>query len=221
MKKVLFLLITVVLLSCSGSGLGGSSVDDPKITGEMIAFLLSAKPANTDDGLYLYRNPATRRVVEQFYAGITSDWLVSQAILAAADANDVPLPLAFSVAWVESEYRIRAVNRNAASLDRGLFQLNSRSFPQLKEEEFFNPLTNARHGLAHLRFCLKEGENEVVALAMYNAGAQRVRKGTPYTTLHYVARALEYRQELEEAFQALIRDGGKIARLGAAPPEDS
>jgi soluble lytic murein transglycosylase-like protein len=221
MKKVAFVLITLILISCSQSGQSGLSTEGPAITGEMIAFLLSEKPPNIDTGLFLYRNPTTRPVVERFYAGVTSDAVVAKAILAAAEANDIPLPLAFSLAWVESEYRIRAVNRNAGSLDRGLFQLNSRSFPQLKEEEFFNPATNAWHGLAHLRFCLKEGENEVVALAMYNAGAQQVRRGTPYTTLNYVARTLEYRQGIEVSFQALIQDSGKIANLGAAPPEDS
>lgn len=221
MKKVLILLVSLILLSCSGIRHGEDPLEGPRITGEMIAFLLSEKPEGFDDGLFLYRNPTTRPVVERFYAAVTADRVVAQAILAAADANDIPLPLAFSVAWAESEYRIRAVNRNSASLDRGLFQLNSRSFPQLREEDFFNPAVNARHGLAHLRYCLQEGSNEVVALAMYNAGAQRVRRGTPYTTLHYVARALDYRRGLEDSFQALIEHGSRVATFGGPPPEDS
>jgi len=222
MKNVVFLLIPLVLLSCTGSQGGISDRGhNAAITTEMIAFLLSAKPDGTDEGLYLYRNPTTRFVVERFYAGVTADLGVTQAILAAAEANDIPLPLAFSLAWVESEYRVRAVNHNPRSLDRGLFQLNSRSFPHLKEEDFFNPVTNARLGLSHLRFCLREGQNEVVALAMYNAGTQRVRTGTPYTTLHYVARTLEYRRELEQSFDSLIQDWGRVARLEARPPEGS
>lgn len=217
MKKVAFALVTLVLLSCSGSSQGDGPAREPALTGEMIAFLLSQKPPEIDEGLFLYRNATTRAVVEQFYTAVTSDATVTGAILAAAAANDIPLPLAFSVAWVESHYRVRAVNHNVGSLDRGLFQLNSRSFPRLREEEFFNPVVNAHHGLAHLRFCLAEGQNEVVALAMYNAGAQRVRKGTPYSTLHYVARALEYRQGLEESFEELLQNTGRIAQRASSP----
>jgi len=221
MKNVAFVLLALLLLSSTGSQPSGLPAGGTPISAELIAFLLSGKPEEADAGLFLYRNPTTRFVVEEFYSGVTADRGVALAILAAAEAHDIPLPLAFSVAWEESKYRIRAVNHNARSLDRGLFQLNSRSFPHLDVEEFFNPVINARHGLSHLRFCLKEGKNEVVALAMYNAGTQRVRAGTPYTTLHYVARALEYRRELEESFASLIEQWGRVARLATVPPEDS
>lgn len=223
MKNVSLALFVLTLLSCrvGDQGFLAGRTGNPDVTAEMISFLLSEKPEGADEGLFLYRNPTTRFVVEDFYAGVTADRGVTHAILTAAEVNDIPLPLAFSVAWVESEYRVRAVNHNARSLDRGLFQLNSRTFPYLQEEEFFNPLINARHGLSHLRFCLKEGQNEVVALAMYNAGTQRVRSGTPYTTLHYVARALAYRQELEESFGLLIQQWGRLAESGGRPPADS
>ncbi len=87
MKNVAFLLLVVLLLSCTGSDQGGLSggAASPAITAEMIAFLLSGKPEGTDEGLFLYRNPTTRFVVEQFYAGVTADRSVTHAVLAAVE----------------------------------------------------------------------------------------------------------------------------------------
>ena len=88
--------------------------------------------------------------------------------------------------------------RNAASIDRGLFQLNDKSFPELSAEEMFDPETNARNGLTHLRFCMDQSGNEVTALAMYNAGSTKVRNGgTPKRTLDYVSRILAFRETLD------------------------
>jgi soluble lytic murein transglycosylase-like protein len=90
-------------------------------------------------------------------------------------------------------------------VDRGLFQLNSASFPKLGVEDFFNPRTNALYGTAHLAYCLEQGGNEVAALAVYNAGYGRVNKtGTPRSTLDYIYRALNYRSNLEALFEAQV-----------------
>jgi len=105
-------------------------------------------------------------------------------------------------------------------VDRGLFQLNSRTFAFLSEEQLYTPEINARYGLSHLRFCLDEGETELVALAMYNAGATRVRRGTPYSTLNHVAKIMEYRADLEGSFQEMLTDPGRIA-AAMSPAGDS
>lgn len=157
-------------------------------------------PTAGDPGLTLYRNPAARALVIDFYTREVGNPEVVSAILTAADRYDIALPLAFSLAWTESRYRVTARNRNLRSTDRGLYQLNSATFPSLTEQQFFDPSVNARYGLAHLRFCLREGGNTVVGLAMYNAGTYGVRKGTPLSTLHYVAAVLEHRDELESLF---------------------
>jgi soluble lytic murein transglycosylase-like protein len=213
MKKVIYTLIAVVFLSCSGSAHHNAEEYPSILTPETISFLLSEKPEDVDPGLYLYRNKLTRSMVENFYTQVTADREIAQAILAAADTNDISPPLAFSLAWVESSYRVRAVNRNSNSMDRGLFQLNSRTFPKLKEEHFYDPKINAEYGLAHFRYCMETGQNEVVALAMYNAGVNRVRRGTPYTTLHYVARILDNEQQLLESFDQMLTDNKKIAKI--------
>ena len=213
MKNVVYSLITIIFLSCSGSVHKGEAAYPDILTPETISFLLSEKPEEVDPGLYLYRNKLTRPLVERFYTQVTANVEITDAILNAADSNDISLPLAFSLAWAESSFQVRALNYNANSVDRGLFQLNSRTFPNLKEEQFYNPRINAEYGLAHFRYCIEIGKNEVVALAMYNAGVNRVRRGTPYSTLHYVAKILDNKRKLLESFEQMLTDNGEIAEV--------
>lgn len=156
-----------------------------------------------DSGLDLYRESTSRLAVEWFYSHITGSKETAQAILSEADKNDIPLSLAFSLAYVESRYDIKAVHKNAnATIDRGLFQLNSNTFPALTEADFYDPFISAKYGMSHLKFCLNTAGNEVSALAMYNAGTTRVRSNnTPQTTLNYVGSILSYQKMLDSLFE--------------------
>lgn len=152
-----------------------------------------------DPGLFYYRNVLFREVVVAFYTEETGREDITLSVLRWADTHDIPLSLAFALCWVESRYDPLAVNMNTSSIDRGLFQLNSRSFPHLEESDFYSIETNSRHGLEYLRYCLKAGENEIVALAMYNAGRHRVTsRGAPVSTLTYISRIVDYRDELDQ-----------------------
>ena len=156
-----------------------------------------------DRGLQLYRDPNSRGAVEWFYLHITGNRDVTMAILEEAEKNDIPLSLAFALAYTESRYDAKAVNKNNrnGSIDRGLFQLNNRSFPQLKESDFFNPAVSAKYGMSHLRFCMNVAGNEVAALAMYNAGTNKVRAdNTPQSTLNYVGKIKAYQEKLDKLF---------------------
>ncbi len=157
-----------------------------------------------DNGLALYRQPQSRPAVEWFYTHLTGSRRVATAILENADKNDIPLSLAFSLAYVESHFKPNAVNKNTNStIDRGLFQLNSASFPRLDEEDFFDPETSAKYGMTHLRYCMDIAGNEITGLAMYNAGAARVKKNqTPQHTLNYVAKISNYRGYVENQFNS-------------------
>lgn len=162
----------------------------------------AAKIKTGDAGLSLYRQPNSRAAVEWFYLHVTGNRETAMAILEEAEKNDIPLSLAFALAYTESRYDVNAVNKNRnASIDRGLFQLNNRSFPQLKEEDFFNPAVSAKYGMSHLRFCMNVAGNEVAALAMYNAGTNKVRAdSTPQTTLNYVGKIMAYQDKLDKLF---------------------
>lgn len=162
--------------------------------------------SKNDRGLALYRQPQTRPAVEWFYTHVTSSREVALAILENADKNDIPLSMAFALAYVESNFKPRAVNENANyTVDRGLFQLNSASFPRLTEADFFDPQISAKYGMMHLRFCIDVAGNDVTALAMYNAGTSRVKNNnTPRSTLSYVSKIERYRSSLDSMFSSEI-----------------
>jgi soluble lytic murein transglycosylase-like protein len=150
-----------------------------------------------------YRNELTREGVVSIFGNITGSEDLAAVILAKASAFDVSPCLAFALCWEESQYNSRAVNRRNKnrSTDWGLFQLNSASFPDLREKEFFDPELNAYYGMAHLSMCLQSGGSEATGLAMYNAGVNRVRSGkTPRNTREYVSRILKNQQNIEERF---------------------
>jgi hypothetical protein len=215
MKKFTLLTIGVLLLAgCSQKlRLHRQGLWTVPVTREKVALLLAEKPDNADTGLYMYRNPISREMVVDFYNEITGDPRITLPILHYADTYDIPVSLAFSLAWAESRFKIRARNENDRSVDHGLFQLNSKTFASLSEAEFYDPEINAKHGLAHLRFCLDEGQDDLIALAMYNAGTYGVRTGTPYSTLKYVARLFDYQETLERSFQDFLKDSVRIAQI--------
>jgi len=152
--------------------------------------------------LLSYRDEAFSEDVLVFFQGLTGSREIAEAILFNASVYNVPPALAFSLCAEESAYNPRALNHNKnQTIDRGLFQLNSASFPKLKIEDFFDSNINASYGISHLRWCLNVAGTDVSALAMYNAGETRVRSvGTPKSTLDYVSRILRRQLEIEKKF---------------------
>ncbi|MDR2758868.1 MAG: transglycosylase SLT domain-containing protein [Spirochaetaceae bacterium] len=162
--------------------------------------------------LEAYRDPVFKDDVIAFFSLVADSRVLASIILAQAEAYNISPALAFALCKEESQYTARAVSKQNVngSIDRGLFQLNNLSFPQLKEADFFNPETNARHGMAHLRWCLDTAGSELAGLAMYNAGATRVRSdSTPQKTLNYISRIMDSRARIEEAFRVeyLLNEG--------------
>lgn len=202
----------------------GKKIEETSLFAEEVTDSLGVTAANYgkqfDVGLELYRSVHTRTAVEWFYTNVTENRDVALAILQEADKNNIPLSLAFSLAYTESRYKERAVNRNTnSSIDRGIFQLNNKSFPALVEADFFDPYISAKYGMSHLRYCLDTAGNEVSALAMYNAGTNRVRNnGTPQMTLNYISNIQTYRQGLDQLFnyevvQAHVREDASIISM--------
>jgi Transglycosylase SLT domain len=152
-----------------------------------------------------YQDPDTKDSTLQFFSSLTRSENVARVILDNSQKFGVRPSLAFALALEESDYRIDAFNKNGDSVDRGLFQLNSKSYPGLTVQDFYDPATNARYGISHLESCLQEAGNEVAALAMYNAGNGRVTRGaTPQKTLNYVSRILAYEDNISSLFAAKV-----------------
>jgi len=184
--------------------------------------LLSETEKIDDTVLKYFRDPEYKEWVIGFFTGICSNREIALAILENAYKFNIPPSLAFALSWEESKFNPTAVskyNRNG-SVDRGLFQLNNFSFPNLDAGAFFDINTNAYYGLSHLRHCLDSGDNEISALAMYNAGTGKVRTtGAPEVTLNYISRILENRGKIEGQFNAkLIKE--EENRLASVTPTE-
>jgi hypothetical protein len=176
--------------------------EDPVIT-ENVHFFAQPVIERRDLIQELDRESDSRERVIDFFSNSFDYGEIAEVILANADKYNIAPALALALAWEESRLNPQAVNNKNRdhSIDRGLFQLNNRSFPRLEIQAFFNPELNAHYGMGHLRHCLDVAGYEIAALAMYNAGTARVRySGTPKTTLDYVSRILENRNEIEGRF---------------------
>ena len=170
-------------------------------------FLFSVNENENDSILEYYRNTEYRDWVVSFFTGICSDRDVAQAVLDNSDNFNVSPSLAFALSWEESRFNPWAINRynRDGSIDRGLFQLNNKSFPNLDIVSFFDIKTNTYYGIGHLRYCLDTGGSEISALAMYNAGTRRVRTtGTPEVTLNYISRILNNKSKIESHFHSRL-----------------
>jgi hypothetical protein len=100
------------------------------IEGLSAAFLLV--PETPEDVIFdRYREPASREWVIAFFTHLSGSRDIAEAVLTNAEAFNVSPSLAFALCWEESQYKPNAVNRRNlnGSVDRGLFQLNNRSFP--------------------------------------------------------------------------------------------
>jgi hypothetical protein len=154
--------------------------------------------------LEYYRDESRRPEIVAFFGALVQSDEIAELILNNAAHYDIPPSLAFALCWRESRFNPLAENRNNrdGSVDRGLFQLNNRSFPRLSGKDFFDPAINIRYGMAHLRWCLDYVTTEVAALAMYNAGSKRVTSGTtPKQSLDHVSRILEFRRGIDDLFR--------------------
>jgi soluble lytic murein transglycosylase-like protein len=198
------LLLLILILGLSSCILSDESPEAQQVAAVPAETTIHVDP-DEDLSLILYRRPESREAIIEFYTAVTAEREIAELILHYADTHEVPASLAFSLAYAESRFIPSAINRNSSSIDRGLFQLNSRSFPKMSEAEFFDPRINTDTGVGYLRYCLDVGENTVVALAMYNAGRTRVtERGAPKMTLDYIAKILTFQGDLEDRIETSL-----------------
>lgn len=194
-------------------------------TEENFEFLFLSNDDARDLILEYFSNSEYTEWVVDFFTEICSDRAVAQAILNNSCEYEVSPALAFALCWEESKFNAQAINRNNrdGSIDRGLFQLNNRSFPNLDGIVFFDIETNVYYGIAHLRYCLDVGGSEISALAMYNAGTNRVKTtGAPAATLNYISRILGNKNKIESFFHSqLIKEDERRMTTEEEPEKSS
>lgn len=142
-----------------------------------------------------YRQDALRI----FYRDIAGQRIADAVLAAAQEYGIKDEEILFALMWKESRFQHQAVNYNSTSVDRGLFQLNSLTYPQYTDEHFFDVEWNIRMGVRHYatELAVVDG-NHQYALHAYNAGRAR-RYNPPRSTQIYARRILERAQEYRDA----------------------
>lgn len=155
-------------------------------------------PPSSDAVLNLYRNEHFRPLVLEYYNHLTENSAVAQAVLEACDDLAIAPSLAFALAWNESQFNPRAQHQNVGSVDRGLFQLNSRTFEGVSSKDVFDPSKNAHLGLAYFKKILDRLKTTEKALGYYNAGIGMLTdRPLPRSTVLYVARVLKGQKSMD------------------------
>lgn len=162
---------------------------------------------NIQEDTWYHREEINKRYspeLFEFYLDITKNHQVTEAIIIYSMEFDIPLHLAFSIAYVESRYIPTAIgpyNRNGTR-DWGLFQLND-AHRNWTRQQFFDIRLNTREGLSYLRTCINHTNSYVEAIGAYNKGLTGVANyGIPEK---YVDLVLGYESYLDERFNAYIK----------------
>jgi hypothetical protein len=138
MKKFTILVATTLLLACSSTYPRGELYF---FGPQRPAAVLAGWAGESDPGLALYRDPRSRWAVESFYAGVAGDAQLGRIILQQASAYEIPLPLAFALAWGESQFDVRAQPQSPIRGPRPL----PAQFPDLPERQARRLLRPAGH----------------------------------------------------------------------------
>jgi soluble lytic murein transglycosylase-like protein len=138
-----------------------------------------------------------------FYDSLTNSRRITKAIISNVIKYNVPINFAMAMAKKESNFYSKCKNYNDwnDSWDRGIFQLNDKSF-NLSEDDFFNPEINARYGLQYYAEQLNDFHNCYTAMIAYNWGPNRVRAGKtpPIKVVCYTKDIEKYENEFNNLF---------------------
>jgi hypothetical protein len=153
------------------------------------------------------------KLVLRYLTDYTGSKEIASLMMTYSDKYKIDRNLLLALAFTESSFNPRAVNYNTnGSIDRGLCQLNNKTFTHLKKEEFFDPEVNISHAAEFLRWCLDQSNNNnVKALAFYNAGIGNVsKKKVGEVTLNYIQKIIDEKTRLEDGITAYLDENSDI-----------
>jgi len=130
-----------------------------------------------------------KRIELDYFTELIGDEKIAKITLKYAAKYNIESTLFIALMKAESGFNPMAINYNLNnSIDRGLYQLNSKTFTHLEPHEFFNPEVNIENAAIFLSWCMQKSEKNIVkALAYYNAGIGSVtRKNVGESTLNYI-----------------------------------
>ncbi len=160
----------------------------------------------------------------RFYVELIGDSRIVEAVY--TKAKEINKDILFAQILKESRGDPLAFSENkdeetgeVISIDRGVFQLNSRSYPTLTEEEFYNIEINVAYGISHLRSELEYWRGNIQkALWTYNAGRAGIKDGVPESTIRYAKDIIANAKAIEQ--DRLLYIKMNLEKYLAAAPVD-
>jgi soluble lytic murein transglycosylase-like protein len=114
----------------------------------------------------------------EFYQDLTHNKTITKIIINEAIKRHLPINFVMAVVFNESAFDPNAENYNLETVDRGLFQLNSGSFPDLTYSEIFDIRRNVYEGCLYLRALYDQyNENPILTVYAFNAGMGKIASG--------------------------------------------
>jgi hypothetical protein len=156
---------------------------------------------------------------------LTSDKVraVQSLVAEAAQENAIPRDLIYGIIWVESRFNPEAVSPVGA---RGLMQLMPRTADYLADcidwsgsHDSFDPEFNIAAGSYYIARLIKQFDgDEDLALAAYNAGPTKIRRGMKSDGLPKVS--IEYHSMVQTARSFFGSEAGAPSSTGTAVLSD-
>lgn len=149
-----------------------------------------------------------REILLSYLDQHTAQRAISSTILDKSLNWNVPVGLAFGLAWSESRFDPEAINgihNNNGTRDWGLFQLNDSHRSSWTQEDFFNVEKNTEAAMEYLAMKLRQFDfKPVLAIAAYNAGSTGVRRGVGFSTLVHINNIIDFSNRLEAEINEII-----------------
>ena len=198
-------LVTPGIQGVAVTSVGGETADISQATGLDLSQSLTVIPKADELGKSIYAGSVSTQRKDLAQKDLLVKKLDStvlrrlrrydRLITHAAAQNDLDPNLLKALVYIESAGNYKAVSPKRAM---GLTQLRIPTAREMGVKNVFNPQQNLLGGAKYLSQQLKAFKNESTALAAYNAGPTRVRRGNtlPTETRSYVKRVLAVRNIL-------------------------
>jgi len=198
-------LVTPAIQGVAVTSIDGETADIPQETGLDLSQSLTVIPKADELGKSIYAGSVSTQRKDLAQKDLLVKKLDStvlrrlrrydRLITHAAAQNGLDPNLLKALVYIESAGNYKAVSPKRAM---GLTQLRIPTAREMGVKNVFNPQQNLLGGAKYLSQQLKAFKNESTALAAYNAGPTRVRRGNtlPTETRSYVKRVLAVRNIL-------------------------
>lgn len=167
-----------------------------------------AKNISSDElaNIHAEKRQSTEDIKQNYYSGIIESEDIARLAIEYSEKEGIETSLLVALMKTESNFNPNAINYNYnGSVDRGICQLNSKTFPHLSKQDFYDPETNIKVAASFLHWCLENTNyNLVRALACYNAGWGNVtNENVGDLTLNYIQKITTYKKSFEDELELL------------------